>query len=237
MIATRGLAVAAIAAAAAQIGPGATWLGPVRSRWFPSLDSPMSPGSLALTFDDGPHPQGTPAVLDALDRLGWPATFFVLGSAARRHQDLVREIANRGHEVGVHGYDHRYLFARSPLAQRRDIRDAADLIEDLLDRTPRWWRPPYGVLSGPSLITARAAGLQPLLWSAWGKDWLTNTTPRSIVAVAARGRLDGGTLLLHDSDTQSVPGSWRGTAESLPLLAELIQRLGVTVAPLPNLAV
>src|SRR5271167_2017340 len=106
--------VALAAAGAAQVGPAATWLPPVRRRWTPHLDTPMQSGAVAITFDDGPHPLGTPAVLDALDTLGWPATFFVLGEAARAHPDLLRTIRDRGHAIGAHGDQHRYLLHRSP---------------------------------------------------------------------------------------------------------------------------
>jgi peptidoglycan/xylan/chitin deacetylase (PgdA/CDA1 family) len=192
----------------------------------------MRAGTTALTFDDGPHPQGTPAVLDELDRWGWPATFFVLGAQARRHPDLVAEIARRGHEVGVHGDRHDYLIARWPRAAARDLRLARDTVGDLLGRPPLWWRPPYGVLSGPSLVAARRLALRPLLWSAWGRDWRADATPVSVVGDLARGRIDGGTLLLHDSDLMSAAGSWRTTVAALEPLHDLLAGAGVEVRPL-----
>jgi peptidoglycan/xylan/chitin deacetylase (PgdA/CDA1 family) len=196
----------------------------------------MVPGAVAITFDDGPHPVGTPAVLDALDVLGWPATFFVVGEAARAHPDLVRAICDRGHEIGVHGDQHRYLLARTPGGAHRDLRAAVDSVVAITGSVPRWWRPPYGVLTGPSLVAARQSGVRPLLWSAWGRDWDAEATPQSIVATAARGGLDGGTVLLHDSDAYSVPGSWRRTVASLRPLADLLARRGLDVRPLPMAA-
>jgi peptidoglycan/xylan/chitin deacetylase (PgdA/CDA1 family) len=194
----------------------------------------MPVDTLAITFDDGPHPEGTPAVLDALQALGWPATFFVLGSEARRHPELVRELIARGHTVGVHGYEHRYLIARTPWGAANDLRRAIGVVEDVTGTRPVWWRPPYGVLSGPSLLAARAQRVRPLLWSAWGKDWTDTATGASVVAEAARGRLVGGTLLLHDSDITSAPGSWKATVAALPLLAEHLHAAGIRVAPLPD---
>jgi peptidoglycan/xylan/chitin deacetylase (PgdA/CDA1 family) len=187
-----------------------------------------------MTFDDGPHPEGTIAVLDELDRLGWLATFFVLGSQAQLHPDVVREITARGHAVAVHGHDHRYLIGRSPKAAATDLKAAVDVVSTITGRAVEWWRPPYGVLSGPSLIAARRGKLTPLLWSAWGRDWEADATPESIASQVRRGRLDGGTILLHDSDATSAANSWRRTVGALPLIAADIAAAGLRVAPLPG---
>jgi peptidoglycan/xylan/chitin deacetylase (PgdA/CDA1 family) len=158
-------------------------------------------------------------VLDALARLGMSATFFVLGSAARRHPALVGDIVAAGHEVGVHGDEHRYLIARPPTAAAADLRRARDTVAEITGAAPRWWRPPYGVLSGPALVAAAALGLEPVLWSAWGRDWRAEATPQSVVTDLTGRRLPGATLLLHDSDATSAPGSWQTTVAALPLLA------------------
>ncbi|HWB66882.1 MAG TPA: polysaccharide deacetylase family protein [Mycobacteriales bacterium] len=225
--------VAALAAFAAQVGPAATWLPPVRRSLAPSWCGPMPAGTLAISFDDGPHPEGTIAVLDELDRLGWPATFFLLGEQVRRFPAVAAEVVRRGHQVGLHGDAHRYLIGRSPRAARDDLHRAVDSIGEHSGRSPLWWRPPYGVASGPALVTARSLELRPMLWSAWGRDWRAEATPASVVADLAKGRLDGGTVLLHDSDVTSAPGSWRTTVAALPLLAEALHGRGLAVRPMP----
>ena len=212
----------AVAAAGAQVGPAATWLPVVRRTLAPSLLGRGRPSSVALTFDDGPHPDGTPAVLDALDALGWTATFFVLGVEARRHPELVRETVRRGHEVALHGDAHRYLIARAPWTAYDDLARARDSVADIAGVQPRWWRPPYGVLSGPGLVAARRLGVQPVLWSAWGRDWRADATAASVVTDLTARPLPGATLLLHDSDVTSTPGSWRTTVAALPQLAKHI---------------
>lgn len=227
-----GPAGAAGAAAAVQVAPAASWLAGVRLRLGPGLAGIGTPGRLALTFDDGPHPLGTPAMLTALDRLGWTATFFVLGEQARRHPGLVREVAAAGHELGVHGDVHRYPLARGPRAALADLRRAAGAVGETTGAAPRWWRPPYGVLSGSALWAARRQRLRPVLWSAWGRDWEPGARPASVVATLASGRLDGGTALLHDSDVTSAAGSWRTTAAALPILAERVAVAGLRVGPL-----
>jgi peptidoglycan/xylan/chitin deacetylase (PgdA/CDA1 family) len=217
----------ALAAVGAQVGPAATWLPAVRRAIAPSLLGRGDPSSVAVTFDDGPHPEGTPAVLDVLDRLGWTATFFVLGVEARRHPDVVRETVRRGHEIALHGDEHRYLIARPPWTAYDDLVRARDSIADIAGSEPRWWRPPYGVLSGPGLLAARRLQLQPVLWSAWGRDWRHDATAESVVADLTASPLPGATLLLHDSDVTSAPGSWRTAVAALPLLADRLDAEGL----------
>jgi len=216
-----------VAAVAAQVGPAATWLPAVRRTLAPALLARGDATSVALTFDDGPHPDGTPAVLDALDSLGWTATFFVLGEQARRHPDIVRETARRGHEIALHGDEHRYLIARAPWTAYDDLRRAHDTVSDLTGVQPCWWRPPYGVLSGPALVAAGRLGLRPILWSAWGRDWRAEATPESVTRELCRDGIGGATMLLHDSDVTSSPGSWRTTVDALPLLAARVDEAGL----------
>jgi peptidoglycan-N-acetylglucosamine deacetylase len=228
----RAVTLTATVAAAVHVGPAATWLPLVRRTLAPSLLGRGDPSSVALTFDDGPHPEGTPAVLDALDGLGWTATFFILGSQARRHPDVVTETVRRGHEVAVHGDEHRYLIARAPWTASADLRRAVESVADITGVQPRWWRPPYGVLSGPSLVAAHRLDVRPVLWSAWGRDWRAEATPASVVGDLLAASVAGGTLLLHDSDLTSAPESWRTTVAALPLLAERLAATGLRVGPL-----
>lgn len=221
----QALAVAVAAAAVVQVGPAGSWLPGLRPRRWCGLGPP---GSLALTFDDGPDPAGTPAVLDALERCGWPATFFVLGVQVRRDPGLCREIADRGHEVALHGDTHRYLIGRTPRSVADDLARGRDTVEQAIGRPVHWWRPPYGVLSGPALHAARRLGLRPVIWTSWGKDWTAGATAAGVVREVTRRRLGGSTVLLHDSDLMSVPGSWRATADAVPLLIGQAQRHGLT---------
>lgn len=233
MVRSSVLAVGAVGAVAAvQVGPAATWLPLVRRTLAPGLCGFGASGSVAVTFDDGPDPRGTPAVLEVLDRLGWRATFFVLGVQVRRYAEILRDVAARGHEVALHGDEHRYLIARGPLDAAEDLRRGCDAIGDVLGTAPRWWRPTYGVLSGPALVAAAGLQMSPMLWSAWGRDWRSAATPQSIVDDLCRQPLGGGTLLLHDSDVTSTPESWRRTVAALPLLAERIDAAGLDVRPL-----
>jgi peptidoglycan/xylan/chitin deacetylase (PgdA/CDA1 family) len=189
------------------------------------------PGGVALTFDDGPDPHGTPAVLAALAELGWTATFFLLGSQTRLYPEVARAVVAAGHEIGVHGDEHRNHLTRTAGAVRGDLERAVATITEATGLRPHWFRPPYGVLSAGSLRAAAALDLAPVLWSAWGRDW-ERTTPERIRDRLLAGVRPGATLLLHDSDCTSTPGSWVATAAALPLLARELDDRGLAVRPL-----
>jgi peptidoglycan-N-acetylglucosamine deacetylase len=215
-----------------QAGPGITGLGPVRRALFPRLAGRGDAGHVALTFDDGPDPAMTPRVLDALASRGVRATFFLLGSMVQRAPGLAAEIAAAGHEVGVHGWDHRYLVLRGPAATWDDISHARDIVAAATGREPRWFRPPYGVLSAPALLAARRLGLTPVLWTCWGREWARGSTPASVYATLTAGLAGGGTVLLHDCDITKPPGSARAALGALAPLLDECARRGLRVGPL-----
>jgi peptidoglycan/xylan/chitin deacetylase (PgdA/CDA1 family) len=215
-----------------QLLPAASSVRRGRIRWAPSLAGVGAPGHVALTFDDGPDPASTPAFLDALDELGWRATFFMLGRMAAAHPDLAAEVSRRGHEIGVHGYLHSNHLRRGPHWTRRDVTAARDLLGELTGQPLRWLRPPYGALSASTLTAARATGLQPVLWTSWGRDWREGATPESVVDDVTATLVPGATVLLHDSDCTSARGSWKNTLAALPVLAERWQAGSLEVGPL-----
>jgi peptidoglycan/xylan/chitin deacetylase (PgdA/CDA1 family) len=186
----------------------------------------------SLTFDDGPHAQGTPAVLEILAGAGVRATFFLVGEQVRRNPALAREILAAGHDVGLHCDRHRNLLRLAPWQVRADIAQALESIEDATGYSPSLYRPPYGVLNASALRLARAHGWRTLLWSHWGRDWEARATPESIAARVTDGVGEGSVLLLHDADDYSAPGSWRRTAAALPLVLETLAARGLQpVAP------
>jgi peptidoglycan/xylan/chitin deacetylase (PgdA/CDA1 family) len=231
MAAASRLALPALGAAAvAYAVPALTARGPAR-RLTPRLAGRGRPGGIALTFDDGPDPDGTPPILEALDDLGWTATFFLLGTQVRRHPGVARSIVAAGHEIGVHGNVHRNHLSRTPLGIRRDLRTALTEITAVTGVRPRWFRPPYGLFSTGTLWAARQLDLTPVLWTAWGLDWRAGPAD-GVVAEILRTLDDGGTVLLHDSDCTSRPGSWRSTLAALPLLAGELRDRNLAVRPL-----
>lgn len=231
---TAAIAAAGLASAAGVVhaGPSLARVAPIGNRVTPRLVGWGRPDHVALTFDDGPDPASTPAILEELDRLGWHATFFMLGGMARRAPSLVADLVAAGHEAAVHGEAHRSMLSRGPRAVRRDIQGATDAVADAAGVAPTWFRPPFGALSYGAVAGARRAGLTTVLWTTWGRDWRADATPDSVVGDVVRRDLAGGTILLHDSDCESAPGSWRATLGSLAPLAKHVQARGLTVGPL-----
>lgn len=188
---------------------------------------PPGRGQVALTFDDGPHPQGTPAVLAALAAADAHATFFLVGEQVERYPALATEIAAAGHEVALHGYRHVLLLRRRTGSLAADLERAVAAIGTATGKRPACYRPPYGVFSGGGLELARRHGWRPVLWSQWGRDWTRSATAASIAGLATRGLGDGDIVLLHDADHYSVSGSWQRTAAALPRILETIGQSGL----------
>jgi peptidoglycan/xylan/chitin deacetylase (PgdA/CDA1 family) len=181
----------------------------------------------ALTFDDGPHAQGTQAILEILAGAGVGATFFLVGEQVRRNPTLGREILAAGHGIGLHCDRHRNLLRLAPWQVREDIARACAAIEDATGHSPSLYRPPYGVLNASALRLARGRGWRTLLWSHWGRDWEARATPASIAARVTDGVDEGSILLLHDADDYSAPGSWRRTVGALPRVLETLAERGL----------
>ncbi|MGC9376924.1 polysaccharide deacetylase family protein [Streptomyces sp. MH13] len=223
-----------VVAALAHIGPAATWLPELRRRRFPGLAGQGRPDHVALTFDDGPDPASTPHFLDVLDGLGVRATFFLLGENVLRHPASARELARRGHELAVHGWAHDRPWLPSPARDARELPRAVRAVGEAAGSVPRWYRPPYGILTSGRWAAARRAGLRPVLWTAWGKDWRQDATPASVRATVAADLRGGGTILLHDTDHASAPGSWRAALGALPDIVRDCRAAGLTVGPLAD---
>ncbi len=230
--AATGLVAAAGAGAFVHLVPGVVAWRSARCRLLPGLSGVGRPDHVALTFDDGPDALSTPLVLDALDALGWKATFFCLGTQARRAPEVVTELVSRGHEIGVHGDTHKSHLRRPVPSVVRDVAAARATLEDLTGRTVEWFRPPYGGVSLSSLAAARKSGLRMVLWTTWGLDWRSDATGTTVAGNVERTFVPGATVLLHDSDVTSTPESWKATIESLPILADGWRRRGLEVGPL-----
>ena len=230
MKALRPLAVAAGGALAVHWSPAAAAVLPGAARVFGVPTRIAGQEEVLLTFDDGPHPEGTPAVLAELDRMGSTAVFFVSGEQVERYSGLVREIVAAGHEVGLHGYRHqtRRQWSRGLVAE--DTHRALAAVSAAAGIEPRLYRPPRGVFSRAGLRLIQDRGLRPLLWSKWGRDWERRATPETIADQATAGIRAGDVVLLHDADHYSAPGSWRATVAALEPIADRIAAAGLQPA-------
>jgi peptidoglycan/xylan/chitin deacetylase (PgdA/CDA1 family) len=186
--------------------------------------------SVALTFDDGPHPDGTPAVLEALREGQASAIFFLCGEQVERDPALAVEIARAGHTVALHGYRHRNMLRLAPRTFVEDLERGIATIEDAIGFRPALYRPPYGIFSLPGIAEVKARGLEPLLWSRWGHDWRADVSPESIAAEATEDLTPGDVLLLHDADHYGQPECWRGTVAALPAILDTIHAAGLRTA-------
>jgi peptidoglycan/xylan/chitin deacetylase (PgdA/CDA1 family) len=193
------------------------------------------PAGVALTFDDGPDAEGTPAVLDALDAAGVKGTFFVVGEQLMRNHAIAREAAARGHELALHGFEHVEHASLRPQAARDDLARALGSFEAATGRKPRFFRPPYGRFSEHSYDACRHLGLEPVYWSAWGLDW--EPIPGERVAdIAMRDLIDGAIVLLHDSTRYGHRADCRPTAEAVGAIAARARELGLRLGTLTELA-
>lgn len=223
---------ATVATAGWHVLPAGSWLPRVRRTLLPALDGRGDPGHVALTFDDGPDPDSTPRFLRRLEGLSVRATFFVLGSQLLRHQGLGRDIVAAGHELAVHGWSHEWPWRPRLRADVRALSRTSWLVQRIAGQPPQWYRPPYGILTGGRWAAARWVGLRPVLWSACGHDWTAEADVHSVLSGLLEGLRGGATLLLHDSDLTSAPGSWRATLEALPPLVDACHSRRLTVGPL-----
>lgn len=155
---------------------------------------------VALTFDDGPNPETTPAVLELLDEAGVKATFFVIGKKAEAHPDLVRMIHERGHSIGVHSFAHDRLFSLRTMAfVRRDLERSIEVIEAITGERPTLFRPPMGHTSARLVRAADDLDLRFVGWSVRGIDGLASARAERVAARILPKLRDGAIVLMHDA--------------------------------------
>ncbi len=195
--------------------------------WYVATEEPV----IALTFDDGPDPKYTPAVLDLLKQYGARATFFVIGRNAEQYPGVLKRIAAEGHEIGNHTFSHRYNLPNLPEEQIVDqVQRAADAVSEICGAQTRVFRPPGGAYN-PHLISAvRRLGYDIILWT-----WSTNPSDAyspgvdRIVQRATQSALPGDIVLLHEGVNNGQ------TLKALPKILDILDKRGfkfVTVSRL-----
>lgn len=161
---------------------------------------PCSGTSIALTIDDGPDPQWTPQVLALLAQYNIPATFCMIGRSAKAHPDLVAAVADAGHQVANHTFNHPTPLGRlSPARIHDEINQTSDVIAAAAKGRPHWFRAPGGEWSAQVLAECAAAGMRPLDWSVDPRDW-SQPGVQHIVEVILTKTTPGAIILEHDGD-------------------------------------
>ncbi|CCI51316.1 polysaccharide deacetylase family protein [Nostocoides jenkinsii] len=179
--------------------------------------APTSERVVALTFDDGPHPEWTPLVLAALDSAGVPATFFLRGDNVAAHGSLHADSLAR-HELGNHTYSHTDLARLDLAAAQNEIGRCSEAMATAYGKTPTLFRPPYGHSSGAALLAAAAAGMTTVLWGGRFRESSFHTDPDGLLQDSI-GQMRPGTIFLgHDTGTPD-------RIHSVRILAPLIDKM------------
>jgi len=183
--------------------------------------------TVALTFDDGPHPEHTNQVLDVLRAAGVRATFFVVGQNVARHPSVVARISAEGHELGQHSFTHGEPASTSAETLAREIDETTVALEKCCGATTRFFRPPHGKVTPGKLMAAWRRRMGVALWSTDPKDF-AESSAEGIRQYFRRHPIQGGDIvLLHDTS--------RNTVEALPDIIDGVTRAGLTFVPLREL--
>ena len=170
-----------------------------------SLDTPQP--HFVPTFDDGPTPGRTPDVMRALAENDATATFFVLSTSVRANRGLLAELVAAGHEIGLHGTDHRHLSLMSATQVRESVHAGKSELEDALGTPVRWFRPPYGDQTISAWRQIEALGMRSVIWSSTSHDWNPFVDNDVRVAKATSALQRGAIVLFHDGHASLPDGA------------------------------
>ncbi len=182
---------------------------------------------LSLTFDDGPSPPCTEALLDVLSRHSVPATFFMIGERMQAQQSTVRRIEQAGHGTGNHTRTHRKLCGATFEELDREI-----------DRWGPYFRPPGGHFDDGMRAYLRDHHIQLVLWDVDARDWELKTADAIVTCVAAQIdsiQADGAIILLHDGDSETLDGNRWATVEATDRIIARYRAQGIRFAPLSEM--
>jgi peptidoglycan/xylan/chitin deacetylase (PgdA/CDA1 family) len=214
----------------------AAWIG---WAWLPHLVTPAciwrgprTGRRLALTFDDGPDPEWTPRVLDALGATGVRATFFLIGERAQRAPALVRRLADEGHEIANHSWSHRSLWLCGPRATTREIHQAHARLADLAGAPPRHFRPAWGMVNAAMFRSLRDVGERCVFWSIQPEGQRPAAAARQVDYVLSRAA-PGAIVDLHDAE--GTPGAPGRLLQALPPLLAGLRERGYTCTTVADL--
>ncbi|MBZ5693727.1 MAG: polysaccharide deacetylase family protein [Acidobacteriia bacterium] len=206
----------AAAGGACAVGGTLSWgaVAPSSQLFGPTIRRTGDASAIALTFDDGPNPAVTPALLALLERYNAKATFFLIGRHVRAFPALAKEIAARGHVIGNHTETHPRLAFLPPAKIADELSRCDDAIAAATGKKSRWMRPPFG-FRGPQLgsVVRKRGSASVVMWSVWARDW--KPQPPEPVIQRLRRVSGGDIVLLHDGDHRVLEGDRRHTVAAL----------------------
>jgi peptidoglycan/xylan/chitin deacetylase (PgdA/CDA1 family) len=186
----------------------------------------------ALTFDDAPDNQYTPQVLDILKKYGVKATFFVVGSQAYKHPNIVRRIAAEGHPIGNHSYNHPLFTKLTDDQFAAQINKTQKTVKALIGYTPYMLRPPYGEITESQLLWASDHHLRVVNWNVDSLDWKQLNEQQVVTNILSHTH-SGSIILQHSGGGSNQDLS--GTVSALPRIIKDLQSRGYQLVTLPDL--
>lgn len=167
----------------------------------PSCDLPKQ---IAITFDDGPNPNYTQKLLEGLKKRGVKATFFVLGEEAQQYPEIVEEIHEEGHLIGVHSYEHVNFGEIGDTAAMEQITKTREILYEITGEYAGFIRPPYGCWK--SSLNEKVPMIE-VLWDVDPLDWATKSADTVVARILPKAH-DGCIILLHDASASSVQAAF-----------------------------
>jgi peptidoglycan/xylan/chitin deacetylase (PgdA/CDA1 family) len=218
------------------VAAGAAWIG---YAWIAHLATPFcvhrasrAGRRIALTFDDGPDPEWTPRVVEALAAHDVRATFFLVGERAVRAAAAVRAIIAAGHEIASHGWSHRSLWLCGPRRTAEEIDRAQDAIAGLSGAKPRFFRPPWGMVNAAMFPLLRARDLRPIFWSIQPEGLRPASADEQWTHVVSHAHA-GAIVDLHDAE--GTPGAPARLLAALPSMIGGLRGAGYELATVGEL--
>ncbi len=180
-------------------------------------------GTVSFTFDDGPDPEVTSKVLDVLREAHVKAAFFVIGRNAEKHPQLLKQIMDEGHVIGNHTYNHDYVFSKS--AAEKQVTDGSDIIQGIIGKKPKYFRPPFGVMTPEIARAVKKENCAVIGWDLRSQDGRIRTKEATIKRVGSN--LDKSTVLLFHDTNPTTP-------DALREIIHLCRQNGMKIVSLPE---
>jgi len=177
---------------------------------------------IALTFDDGPHPEITPKILDILKKNSVKATFFVVGQNATKYPKILSEAFEQGHQIANHSNRHSYSIIKSPRSVLKDINEANEFIYKIIKEYPRFYRPPYGFRTLWGARAISKAGYKIITWDNMTYDYWGLKANKLTLNILKRSK-PGGVIVLHDG----IEGMSSGNSSVIDALPAIIKQLKI----------